>query len=434
MSSDAPLEGPRLSADRRLGPWLVGAVAGLVGALVGGHAVVAAFSVPFLWLLGRGWSGRPPEVVVDLAPGEARIRRVLEGDEAAVRVAVHWAGPGEIELAVSRAGGQAAPLLARVEGGASVAWRGDGSARGDDGWVVTIPLETTLLGRRSGLSLEVVVRRPHGLLRSHQRIDLDATVVVLPRIGRAESIESARQLRAAAGVHPARARGGGTDFAELRPYVPGDRLRDLAWAATARSGQPWVVDHHPERIGTVVFLLDTFLPDATPPAVRDRIAAAVWALAQAHLATGDRVAVAATGTATVWLPPVAGRRARWKVLDALYAATTTDGGGTRRRLLPADTVVVGITPLASDGFLAELVHHRRQGRPTIAVVVDVEAGLAPVHDPVERAARRLWRIDVDERRTALARAGIPTAPLTGDITAAATRMRHVGRPTLARSR
>ena len=38
----------------------------------------------------------------------------------------------------------------------------------------------------------------------------------------------------------------GEDFADLRPYVPGDRLRDLSWAASARSDEPWVVVHHPD--------------------------------------------------------------------------------------------------------------------------------------------------------------------------------------------
>ncbi len=47
-----------------------------------------------------------------------------------------------------------------------------------------------------------------------------------------------RALAVFSGAHLPRHRGGGTDFADLRPYVAGDRLRDLSWAATARAASP----------------------------------------------------------------------------------------------------------------------------------------------------------------------------------------------------
>src|SRR5690606_36445023 len=51
-------------------------------------------------------------------------------------------------------------------------------------------------------------------------------------------------------------RGGGVEFEELRPYVPGDDVRSIDWNATARSGEPWVKRFREERAHTVLLLLD----------------------------------------------------------------------------------------------------------------------------------------------------------------------------------
>ena len=72
--------------------------------------------------------------------------------------------------------------------------------------------------------------------------------------------------RAASGTHASGARGGGLDFAELRPLVPGDRLSEVNWRASARrplGEQGLLVNaRHPERTGDVVLLLDTAADDA----------------------------------------------------------------------------------------------------------------------------------------------------------------------------
>lgn len=52
-------------------------------------------------------------------------------------------------------------------------------------------------------------------------------------------------------------RGEGTDFADLREYVPGDDLRHIDWRATAKRGDSLIVrDYDLERNTNVVLLLD----------------------------------------------------------------------------------------------------------------------------------------------------------------------------------
>ena len=51
--------------------------------------------------------------------------------------------------------------------------------------------------------------------------------------------------------------GAGTELAQLRPYEPGDDVRHLDAAATARLGEPYVRLHVPERTLTTWIVLDT---------------------------------------------------------------------------------------------------------------------------------------------------------------------------------
>ena len=80
----------------------------------------------------------------------------------------------------------------------------------------------------------------------------------------AELAKAARVLRLRArreatsafgGAYRSAFRGSGTEFEELRPYVPGDEVRDLDWNATARTGTPFVRRYREERDQTLLLLL-----------------------------------------------------------------------------------------------------------------------------------------------------------------------------------
>ena len=58
------------------------------------------------------------------------------------------------------------------------------------------------------------------------------------------------------GDQPTPATGVGTELAQIRPYRPGDDVRQLDWNATARTGEPHVRVHVAERSVTTWLLLD----------------------------------------------------------------------------------------------------------------------------------------------------------------------------------
>lgn len=396
-------------ADRRLGPYVVLAVGGLVAALVTGLAALVAAAAPAAVLVVRALTDRRPlevEVVDVEAPD-----RLLEGDRWSLTVELAW--PGDAVLDVLHTGLRAS----RIDG--------------IEGWTVTatdgVRLTLEVVAERWGVhdlgELVIRARRPGGMLVWDHTLPLPGSIRILPAASRLDELLHPRRPRVAAGGHVAPVRGPGSDFADLRPYVPGDRLRDLSWTASARSDQPWVVVHHPERAATVLLLLDGFVEVGAPDGALDRAARVVWAIAREHLAAGDRVGLLAAGTATTWLAPTSGRRARWQVLDALLEVGATVVGSTRRgppsmhrreALVPADAIVVGVTPMQSDGFVAAVVHHARLGRPTVVVGVETADLLEPPGDEVERAARRLWAAEIEGRMATLASVGVPAARVVDD--------------------
>ena len=51
-------------------------------------------------------------------------------------------------------------------------------------------------------------------------------------------------------------KGGGIEFDEVRPYVPGDDVRSIDWNVTARVGQPYVKRYVEERQLTLMLMAD----------------------------------------------------------------------------------------------------------------------------------------------------------------------------------
>jgi uncharacterized protein (DUF58 family) len=117
----------------------------------------------------------------------------------------------------------------------------------------------------------------------------------LLRAARRLSIRSRREATGLfAGNYASAFRGGGLEFEESRPYVPGDDVRSIDWVTTARTGEPFVKHFREERNHTLIFALDTSASMGF--GVRGRSKAATAAHALALLATaagraGDRTAL-----------------------------------------------------------------------------------------------------------------------------------------------
>jgi uncharacterized protein (DUF58 family) len=85
-----------------------------------------------------------------------------------------------------------------------------------------------------------------------------AELVALIRLGEhlARGLPSRPSERGRHGGEPARRTGEGLDFAEHRPYQPGDEPRSINWRLTARHGEAQVRLYHQEFTAPCVILLD----------------------------------------------------------------------------------------------------------------------------------------------------------------------------------
>lgn len=407
-STDGP-ETHHRRTDPRLPAYLVGGFAALIVAIATGRHELAALGAPFIALAAAGLLPRRP-----VHPrGEMRLSgaRAIEGDAIEGEVTVDWEGTAEVDVVL--AGGRGVTPVDPVP---VVGWSLP-NGRGP----VTLPfkLRATSWGVHDLGALWVRVRHPGSFVVREHRVATAPVLRVLPATLRISRLLKPAEPRAIAGMHLSRFRGHGTDFAELRPYQPGDRLRDLSWGTSARLGAPWVTVHHPERTGTVLLVLETvFGGEARSTEALARAARAAWAVASAHLRAQDRVGLLAQGRTAAWLPPRGGRRARLMLLDELLTVGRAAQDLSRRRtqrariIVPTDALIVGVTSLRSQTFGPELLRYRRTGHTTVALVIDTSDLLPEPKNRVESAARRIWMAQREAERHTLESSGIPTALVT----------------------
>lgn len=410
--------------DARLVPYCVLAIGVLGAALMTGRAALAALAAPFVLALALGL--RRTGAVDVTARVTLDADQVLEGDVVDGMIEIGW--NGELEPQV---------LLHRLRGVAAVAdditrsWEMPASATS---LRLPIRLHATHWGRHSIGEVWLRLRAPFGLVSWTGRVATAPALRVLPGSDRLTRLLDPAEYRGVIGMHRSRRFGAGHEFAELRPYVPGDRLRDLNWAATARRRRPLVNRHHPELAGDVVIALDAFADgsiDAT--AALARAARTAWTLAAVHFAAQDRVGFAALGGTTRWLSPASGRRAKYELFETLLgiggeASTGVHARRTQARIaVPSSALVVAITPLQDARTIATLQSWRARGRAVAVVIIDTSDLLAAPASRAEVLARRMWQLQHESRKRRLTDVGIPVVTLgrEGSVAAVVAALRRM---------
>jgi uncharacterized protein (DUF58 family) len=143
-------------------------------------------------------------------------------------------------------------------------------------------------GRARTANVDVRTRAPFGVAEHRRRLVLDppAETLVLPRVvplGPLGFVEAVRTTEPAA--HPWPRRGTGPDYLGVREYRPGDSMRHVHWALTARHGQVMVREFEEERTRRLAIVVDTWRDADGSPTPLDRccsVAASVFDAAAAH--------------------------------------------------------------------------------------------------------------------------------------------------------
>jgi uncharacterized protein (DUF58 family) len=259
-------------------------------------------------------------------------------------------------------------------------------------------------------------RPPLGLHVAEGRMNELASLRVYPREEELRRLLRPAETQLSAGNEVARAKGDGIEFADIRPFVAGDRIRRINWRASARRGDLWVNETHPERNTDVILFLDAFaeVRGSGGASTLDMAVRATASLAERYLARRDRVGLVGFGGVLRWLLPGMGRVQAYRIADALldteivFSYAWKDVEVLPRRTLPPQALVLALSPLLDERAVGALLDLRSRGFD-LAVVDVSPLPLTPPGKGLDAVAYRLWELRREALRHAYERAGVAVA-------------------------
>jgi uncharacterized protein (DUF58 family) len=224
------------------------------------------------------------------------------------------------------------------------------------------------------------------------------------------------ETQAFAGSQVARVKGEGVEYADIRDFVPGDRVRSINWRASARRQSLVVNERHPERNADVVLFVDSFVDvRGDGRSVLEDAVRAAGALATHYLDRRDRVGLVGFGGVLRWLQPGMGMTQRYRLVETMIETgveptyTWRDVNVIPARVLPPASLVLALTPLVDPRFIAALEDLRGRRFDVAVVEVDPIPLVEPGRTDVERSAYRLWLLEREVLRSRLERLGVGIA-------------------------
>jgi uncharacterized protein (DUF58 family) len=242
-----------------------------------------------------------------------------------------------------------------------------------------------------------------------------AAVRVYPGEAEVRRLLAPRDTQSSSGNEVARVKGDGIEFADIRPFVAGDRIRRINWRASARRGDLWVNEAHPERNTDVILFLDSFAEARLGGrGTLDLAVRAAAAIAGQYLARRDRVGLVGFGGILRWLLPGSGIVQAYRIADALldteivFSYAWKDVEILPRRTLPPQALVLALSPLLDERGVSALLDLRARGYD-LAVVDVSPLPFAPPGPQLDELAHRVWRLQRDALRYRYERAGVAVA-------------------------
>lgn len=397
----------------------VGVAATLLGiAVVAGRPDLLVLGAPFAIVAAWSVVARPTsEPVVTHRTGNPIIR---EGDATRWRIRLDDAD--HVDLATVAVPDEPWLETNPPSGAAAV----DGAATGHQGTLeILIAVRSMRWGRRLLPPIEVLATSPWGAFRTAATTS-HTSLVTLPDTPPFDVSAPARPTRGLVGLDRSARRGDGSEFAGLRGFTPGDRMRRINWKRSTRSDEMQVnatwADHD-----THVELVVDATADYGSSGGLDGIASsldttvrAVAAITQHYTHHGDRVSLRAFGATTTHHVRVGTgwkqQRRILETLSALRAPGRTNVGRRPDDIRPWPVGDAGLTvmlsPLISRVALDRAVQLGRRGIPVV-VIDTLPHDLTFDHDPQAELAWRLRRLERRREIRLVERAGIPVVHWAG---------------------
>jgi uncharacterized protein (DUF58 family) len=391
------------SATPKVGAYAVLAGLGLLAALVTGRPELAALAAPFAAVLVVGLSlAEEPEVQASL---ELERERQVQGESVGAELVLRSERPaGRLEVLLDLPYGlvdeSPNPQLL--------------SLRRDEPRTSEHTLRCERWGAYVADSLVLRVQDPFGFVVHERTIEGHRPLKVFPHGESLRRLLRPLETQAFVGNQVPRSRGEGIEFADLRPFEPGDRVRRVNWRATARRGTPWVTETHPDRNADVVVFLDTFLEARLGgEGTLDQAVSAAASLVRHYLAERDRVGLVAFGGVLNWLTASSGVAQLYRVLDSLLDAEIFLSYAWRDidvlppRTLPSKALVLALSPLLDERAVRALLDLRTRGFDLAVIEISPVPFAPPGGRNLEDLAWRLWLLRREALRSRYRRLGVP---------------------------
>lgn len=248
-------------------------------------------------------------------------------------------------------------------------------------------------------------------------------LTILPAARGFRSDASLPDAVASAGAHRSKLRGDGMDFAGIRPFAYGDRLRRVNWRASRRVGSLMVVEAQTERSSEVVVLIDSGQDVGASGGIfgaessLDAAVRAAAALTAHYLSQGDAVRLVDVGTRIRFLRRLAGRRDLVIACDWMLDTRLAGSGEAWQpdrvaSLVPPRALVLALTPLLDERMTTLVARLRQRGQPLVVVDTLPPGSIPKDLDVYEQLGRRMWLLERERTVALLMEAGCPVVPWT----------------------
>ncbi|MBW0012896.1 DUF58 domain-containing protein [Mycobacterium sp.] len=378
--------------------------AALAVAVIGARWQLLAFAAPLLGVLcSLSWQRPVPRIRVHAEPVS---QRCFESEQARVTLwateesaaAAGVAGAAAVELTVAEVAGLQLEVL-------------DSTLP----HTKTVAATAQRWGRYSvGARIEVLARG--GLLTGTATVAA-ADIIVFPLTPPQSTPIPQTELLDRLGAHLTRHIGPGVEYADIRPYVPGDQLRAVNWPVSARRGRLHVTQRLTDRAADVVVLIDAYPQPAGPATeVTERVVRGAAQVVQTALRHGDRAGIVSLGgNRPRWLGADIGQRQFYRVLDTVLDAgdryEKTTGTLAPRAAVPAGAIVIAFSTLLDTEFALALIDLRKRGHVVVAVDILDRSPFAGRQDPL---VDRLWALQRSAMYRDMATVGVDIVSWQGD--------------------
>ena len=216
------------------------------------------------------------------------------------------------------------------------------------------------------------------------------------------------------GAHRSSRTGEGSEFASIRPFHSGDRLRRINWRVSMREDALHVVTARGEEDSGVLLVVDALADHGRSGGIDgdqsslDVAVRAAAALAEHHTRAGDRVSLRVVGAGRETVGFGSGQRHLRQIQNRLALLVPGEPRGISAELLQfrasAGTVVMVFSPMLNEAIASATAAVVRSGLPVLVVdTLRDEAAPAVLEGTDPRIADLAWRMRRLERDHVLER-------------------------------